>query len=243
MALHNATPPRRILLKLSGEAFSEGDSSLSQSACEKIAKAMALLRQNGQELAVVIGGGNICRGAFFSSTGLRRPAADQMGMLATMINGIALSEALEALKCPVTLFSSIECPSISTLFHWNLAQKKLSAGEILVLAGGTGNPFFTTDTAAALRASEIGADLLLKATKVDGIYDKDPLQNKNAIFYPTIRYSDMLAQKLMVMDATAIALCMSRRLAIRVFNMKLLFEPTFPKLLAEGNLGSLVIEN
>jgi uridylate kinase len=124
-----------------------------------------------------------------------------------------------------------------------LAQKKLSAGEILVLAGGTGNPFFTTDTAAALRASEIGADLLLKATKVDGIYDKDPLQNKNAIFYPTIRYSDMLAQKLMVMDATAIALCMSRRLAIRVFNMKLLFEPTFPKLLAEGNLGSLVIEN
>lgn len=235
------TQPKRLLLKLSGELLlSHGIAVIDAAACQRTAQALANLKQNGYQVAAVIGGGNICRGVCFEKRGWRRPAADQMGMLATMMNGLALKEALFALGCPVIHLTALDCPKVADTIRWDSAQAELEQGKIVLFSGGTGNPFFSTDTAAALRASEIQADLLLKATKVEGVFDSDPLTNPHARFYSSINYSEMLAQKLMVMDATAIALCRSCNLAIRVFHMNNIFSPSFPQLLAGGELGTYI---
>jgi len=231
----------RLLLKLSGEIMGgKVCLDIASSQCRRVALAIASLKEYGYQIGVVIGGGNVCRGISLSELGMRRQVADQVGMLATLINGLALQDALIQCNCDAILMSAIECPKVAELYRWDKAQTYLDSGIIAIFAGGTGNPYFTTDTAAALRANEINADLLLKATKVDGIYDKDPLLYHDAIFYEKISYSQCLAQKLQVMDATSIALCMSSFLPIRVFNMQLLYSADFPRLLLQGSFGTLI---
>jgi uridylate kinase len=211
---------RRILLKLSGESLMDPQPyGINQQATLQVAQAIRNLQQQGIQIGVVIGGGNIFRGIQADELGLARTPADQMGMLATMINGIALQQALESLGCDARLMSALDCPKVAEPYNWRAAMKHLNKGRILIFVGGTGSPYFTTDTAAALRASEIQADILLKATKVDGVYNKDPKKHPDAKRYPVISYSQVLAEKLGVMDATAIALCMSSRIPILVFNI------------------------
>jgi uridylate kinase len=233
--------PKRVLLKLSGEILMGSHSyGIEQDACGKIARALKEMKESGLELAVVIGGGNIFRGVNHKSLGLPRTPADQIGMLSTLINGIALQQALSLVDCEARLMSAIECPSVADSYQWRSALEYLSSGQIVIFGGGTGNPYFTTDTAAALRANEIHADILLKATKVDGIYNKDPLKHPEAKKYDHITYSQILAEKLEVMDATSIALCMSNRLPVFVFNMKLLVEGKILYVLDHQELGTLV---
>jgi uridylate kinase len=234
---------KRILLKLSGEMLMGGQAfGVNSQACQDLAKAVKTLSSNGIELGLVIGGGNIFRGINLKE-GMNRTPADQMGMLATLMNGIALQQALKDAGCPSRLLSALDCPKIAESYTWRKAMEYLSNGEALIFVGGTGNPYFTTDTAAALRASEINADILLKATKVDGIYSEDPLKNANAVKYDTLSYSQVLAQKLEVMDATAIALCRSNAIPIFVFNMRLLKENDIADLLFEQKRGTIVNGN
>lgn len=217
------SPYKRVLLKLSGESLSGPQQfGVSPDSCQQMALAIREIRQAGLEVAIVIGGGNIFRGVNLKELGMPRTPADQIGMLSTLINGIALQQALAVIDCPARLMSALECPKVAEPYNWSQALEALQKGSVLIFVGGTGNPYFTTDTAAALRASEIHADVLLKATKVDGIYNKDPLKYPDAIKYDVISYSQILAEKLEVMDATAIALCMSNRIPIFVFNMRLL---------------------
>jgi uridylate kinase len=238
-------PYKRILLKLSGELLMGGNNfGIDQTACEKVAKALIKLQQSGLEVAVVIGGGNIFRGIQLNNTGMSRTPADQMGMLATLMNGIALQQALEACGCKSKVMSALECPKVAESFNYRNAAHALKQGELLIFVGGTGNPYFTTDSAAALRAAEIDADILLKATKVDGIYNKDPLKNKDAIKYEHISYERVLAEKLAVMDATAIALCQYNTIPILVFNMQRLFtEDPYSQILPPQSQGTLVDAN
>lgn len=231
---------KRILLKLSGEILS-GDQKfgIHGSACQEIASAIKKMQQEGFEIAIVIGGGNIFRGVNLKELGMHRTPADQIGMLATLMNGISLQQALEGMGCKARVMSALDCPKVAESYNWHLAMEYLSKGEILIFVGGTGNPYFTTDTAAALRANEIHADILMKATKVDGIYNKDPLKNRDAVKYDTLTYSKLLSEKLEVMDATAAALCMSNKLPIFVFNMSLLNQQPLTRILAEKK-GTLV---
>ena len=165
-----------------------------------------------------------------------------MGMLATLMNGIALQQAFEQVGFPSLVMSALECPRVVDTYQWTKCNEALSSGKIVIFVGGTGNPYFTTDTAAALRAGEIGADALLKATKVNGIYSKDPLKFPDAQFYPRITYSQVLAEKLQVMDATSIALCRSNNIPVFVFQMELLSKPTLLNDLSTGAIGTLVDE-
>lgn len=233
-------PYKRVLLKISGESLmgSQGF-GVSTEACKKVASAIKEMHLAGLEVAVVIGGGNIFRGVNLKDLGMARTPADQIGMLATMINGIALQEALVSMYCKVKLMSALECPKVAEPYNWGKALEAILSGHILIFVGGTGSPYFTTDTAAALRASEIQADIYLKATKVDGIYNKDPLKHSDAVKYPTIAYSKILADKLEVMDATSIALCRSNQIPILVFNMEKLFNHQIIPVLAEQQ-GTLV---
>lgn len=234
-------PYKRILLKISGESLmGTNPFGVSTEACLHIAKALKDLHTAGLEVAVVVGGGNIFRGINLKDLGMARTPADQMGMLATLMNGIALKEALTSLYCKTRLMSALECPKVAEPYNWGQALEALSAGHIVLFVGGTGNPYFTTDTAAAMRACEIEADVLLKATKVDGIYNKDPLKYPDAVKYDTITYSQILAQKLEVMDSTSIALCMNNALPILVFNMKLLGSNQINSVLS-GQKGTLVV--
>lgn len=213
---------------------------ITPEACLSTAQAIKALSTAGIQVAVVIGGGNIFRGISLATVGMERTPADQMGMLATLINGIALQESLKAIGCPTKIMSALECPRIVEPYKWSTALEYLNNETTLIFVGGTGNPYFTTDTAAAMRASEIGADALLKATKVDGIYNKDPLKYHDAVKYPTITYSQMLAEKLEVMDATAVALCRSSAIPILVFNMATLKDGQILTLLGQQNFGTLV---
>lgn len=238
-------PYKRILLKLSGELLM-GDQTfgIDQNACEKVANALIKFQQAGLEVAVVIGGGNIFRGIQLNSSGISRTPADQMGMLATMMNGIALQQALEARGSDSKVMTALDCPKVAESFNYRNAIRALDLGTMLIFVGGTGNPYFTTDTAAALRAAEIKADILLKATKVDGIYDKDPLKSKNAKKYDHISYERVLAEKLAVMDATAISLCQTNALPILVFNMQRLFtDDPYTQILPPQSQGTLVDAN
>lgn len=232
---------KRILLKLSGEMLMQGQAfGINASACQNLALNIQHLHASGIEIGIVIGGGNIFRGTRLETLGIARSPADQMGMLATLINGIALQEALESVGCDAKLFSALECPKVAETYTWHKAMEALVSKLVTIFVGGTGNPYFTTDTAAALRASEIQADVLLKATKVDGIYSKDPLKYPDAVKYSSLSYSQMLAEKLEVMDSTAVALCRSNHIPILVFDMQKLKSDNISELLGQPNFGSLV---
>lgn len=237
------SPFRRVLLKLSGETL-RGDRGfgIDGKASEEVALYLQRIRRTGTELAVVIGGGNIFRGIDLQSN-MQRTPADHMGMLATLLNGIALAESLRASGAEVCVMSALDCPRVAESYNWRKADRLLSEGVIVIFVGGTGNPYFTTDSAAALRAGEMNADVLLKATKVDGIYDKDPLKYPDAKKYTTISYSQVLAEKLQVMDATAIALCRSSQIPIFVFNMSRLIEDPVEEILNDRQKGTWVSEH
>jgi len=212
---------KRVVLKLSGEALREPGSrdSISPQIASKIAGQIAEVQKMNVELAVVIGGGNIWRGLAASHRGMDRTTADYMGMLATVINGLALMSALEGLGVEVRVQTAIEMHSVAEPFILRRATRHLEQGRVVIFVAGTGNPFFSTDTTAALRANEIGAQVILKATKVDGVYDSDPKINPEAKRYTHITYSEALARRLQVMDSTAFSLCMDNRMPIIVFDM------------------------
>lgn len=212
----------RVLLKISGEGFCrEGSFGIEAPELDNIANQCAEVAQLGVELAIVVGGGNFIRGATFAEDGnIPRATADYMGMLATILNAVALQETLEKMGQPTRVQSAISVYSVCEPFIRRRAVRHLEKGRILILAAGTGNPFFTTDTCAALRATEIGADVLLKATKVDGVYSADPKTTPNAKLLNNISYDYVLSEKLRVMDLTAITLCMERKIPLVVFNLK-----------------------
>jgi len=210
----------RILVKLSGEALlGEGDYGIDPAVLKRIAGELQDIAQMGVQLAVVIGGGNIFRGAGLARAGMDRVAADHMGMLATVMNSLALQDALESLGLHARVMSAIRINEVCEDYIRRRAVRHLEKGRIAVFAAGTGNPFFTTDTAAALRAIEIDADVLLKATKVDGVYSDDPVRNAAAVRYTRLTFDKVLTDKLNVMDATAIVMCRDNRLPLRVFNL------------------------
>ena len=212
---------KRILLKLSGEALLGKQSfGVDPEVANFIAEEIKSVADLKVQICIVIGGGNIFRGLEASSKGMDRISADYMGMLATVINSLALQSALEMRGIPTRVQSSIEMPQVAEQFIKRRAVRHLEKGRIVIFAGGTGNPFFSTDTAASLRAMEINADVIMKATKVDGVYDCDPVKNKNAVMYKNISYIDVLTKNLKVMDATAISLCRDNDLPIIVFNMQ-----------------------
>ncbi len=223
---HPGTPAalpkyRRVILKISGEALrAEGSQdNISPQIVRSIAEQIKELKQLGVELAVVVGGGNIWRGLSASQRGMDRTTADYMGMLATVINGMALQSQLEELAVPTRVQTAIEMKNVAEPFIRRRAIRHLELGRVVIFVAGTGNPFFSTDTTAALRASEIGAEVILKATKVDGVYDSDPMTNASAKKFDTLSFSDALALRLKVMDSTAFSLCMDNQVPIIVFDM------------------------
>lgn len=204
---------------------------------KSIALSIRALLTKGIEVAIVIGGGNIFRGENTKDLSLERSSADHMGMLATIMNGIALSQAINAIGRDARVLSAVECPRFAETYTWRAANDYMSKGKVVIFVGGTGNPYFTTDTAAALRASEMGADILLKATKVDGIYNKDPIQHADAVRYEQISFGQILTENLQVMDASAIALCRTNNIPILVFN---LFDERPLYEVLEKQIGTLV---
>ncbi len=212
---------KRVLLKLSGEALREIGShdNISPPIVENIATQIKAAHQNGLEVAVVVGGGNFWRGVSASNRGMERATADYMGMLATVMNSLAVQSMLEAMDVPTRVQSAIEMKNVAEPFIRRVAMRHLELGRVVIFGGGTGNPFFSTDTTAALRASEINADVVLKATKVDGIYDSDPHKNPQAKRYETVSYQECLTRQLKVMDATAFSLCQENNMPIVVFSM------------------------
>jgi uridylate kinase len=212
---------RRIVLKISGEALKEKGSSdsVSPQIVQKVAASIAEVRKMGIEVAVVVGGGNIWRGLAASHRGMNRATADYMGMLATVINGMALMSALEDLGHPTRVQTAIQMNNVAEPFIVRKAIRHLENGRVVIFVAGTGNPFFSTDTTAALRANEIGAEVILKATKVDGIYDSDPKKNPAAVRFDTLTYSEAISRRLEVMDSTAFSLCMDNAMPIIVFDM------------------------
>jgi len=209
----------RILLKLSGEALGgEGASGINPNAVQSMAEQICEVRDLGVQVVVVVGGGNIFRGLSGSKRGVERATGDYMGMLATVINSLALQDALEKLGAPTRVQSAIAMSQVAEPFIRRRAVRHLEKNRIVIFGGGTGNPYFSTDTAAALRANEIGAEVILKATKVDGIYDSDPKKNPEAKRYTRISYLDALQQRLEVMDSTAFSLCMDNQMPIIVFD-------------------------
>ncbi len=210
----------RILVKLSGEALmGGGDYGIDPAVIKRIAGELQDIREMGVQVAVVIGGGNIFRGAGLARAGMDRVAADHMGMLATVMNALAMQDALEALGVQTRVMSAIRINEVCEDYIRRRAVRHLEKGRIVIFAAGTGNPFFTTDTAAALRAIEINADVLLKATKVNGVYSDDPVRNPKAQHYPRLTFDKVLNDKLNVMDATAIVMCRDNHLPLRVFNL------------------------
>jgi uridylate kinase len=212
---------KRILLKLSGEALmGEQTYGIDPAVATQIAKDIKEIQGMGVETAIVIGGGNIFRGVAASARGMDRATADYMGMLATVINALALQDALEQQDVVTRVVTAIEMRAVAEPFIRRRAIRHLEKGRVVVFGAGTGNPYFSTDTAAALRAMEIKADVIMKGTKVDGIYDADPMVKRDAVRYDQISYQQVLEQGLKVMDATAISLCMDNRLPIVVFNLR-----------------------
>lgn len=232
--------PKRILLKLSGETLL-GEQSFGI-GIESVQNLAASLKEISKEvqLALVIGGGNIFRGINLKALGMDRTPADQMGMLATLMNGIALQQALKNIGCSAIVMSALPCPKVAEDYNWQRANKYLSERSILIFVGGTGNPYFTTDSAAALRACEIQADILLKATKVNGVYSQDPLKFPQAKRYLSLTYSQYLAENLEVMDAASIVLCKNNHLPIFVFNMQMLGKESLKNILSNPENGTLI---
>jgi uridylate kinase len=213
---------KRIMLKLGGESLAaeEGAFGLDQGALTNISEEIREARDLGVEIAIVIGGGNILRGASLSSIGIERTTGDYMGMLATVINALALQHALEHVGIPTRVQSAIEIQAVSESYVRRRAIRHLEKGRVVIFAGGTGNPYFTTDTAASLRAMEISAEVIFKATKVDGIYSADPMTDETATKYQELSYLDVLKKGLKVMDSTSISLCMDNKLPMVIFNFR-----------------------
>ena len=216
----NPVQYRRVLLKLSGEALmGDLDYGIEPKVIQRIAAEIAAARKSGVEIAIVIGGGNIFRGAGLARAGMDRVTGDYMGMLATVMNALAIQDALESLDVFARVMSALQINEVCEDYIRRRAVRHLEKGRVVILAAGTGNPFFTTDTAASLRAIEIGADVLLKATKVDGVYDSDPMSNPDARRFETVSYDQVLSDKLSVMDATAIVMCRDNNLPLRIFDL------------------------
>jgi uridylate kinase len=239
--LHPGVKFRRILLKLSGEALMGSQNyGIEPSVLAQIADELIDVHSLGVEIALVLGGGNIFRGVAASSRGMDRAHADYMGMLATVINSLALQDALESRGSHTRVLSAIEMERLAEPYIRRRAIRHLEKGRLVIFAAGTGNPFFTTDTAASLRAMEIGAEIVMKATRVDGVYDKDPHKYKDARMYRRLSYLDVLNRNLGVMDSTAISLCRDNNLPILVFNMT---KPGNIRRVVLGEpLGTLVLE-
>ena len=234
-------PPlyRRILLKLSGEALmGDLDYGIQPEVIQRIAAEIAAVQKLGIEVAIVIGGGNIFRGAGLARAGMDRVTGDYMGMLATVMNALAIQDALESQNVFARVMSAIKIHEVCEDYIRRRAVRHLEKGRVVILAAGTGNPFFTTDSAASLRAIEIGADVLLKATKVSGVYDSDPQLNTNASLFDTVSFDKVLVDKLQVMDATAIVMCRDNNLPLRVFSMT--EDETLVKAMTDANVGTLV---
>lgn len=230
---------KRVLLKLSGEALmGEKGYGIDQKIVQFISKEIEEVSSLGVQLAVVIGGGNIFRGLEASSEGMERTTADYMGMLATVLNALALQNALEHRGIPTRVLSAIEMRELAEPYIRRRAMRHLEKGRVVIFAAGTGNPYFTTDTAAALRAMEIGAHVILKATKVDGVYSSDPLKDPRAKKFPEITFIDVLKKGLKVMDSTAVSLCMDNNLPIVVFN--LMGKGNVKKIIEGKKVGTLV---
>ncbi len=211
---------RRVLVKLSGEALmGSGEYGIDPAIIKRIALEIQEILALGVEVAVVIGGGNIFRGAGLARAGMDRVTGDHMGMLATVMNCLAMQDALEAIGTHARVMSAIRINEVCEEYIRRRAVRHLEKGRVVLFAAGTGNPFFTTDTAASLRAIEIGADLLIKATKVDGIYSADPVKDPSAVRYPTLTFDRVLDERLNVMDATAIVMCRDNHLPLQVFNL------------------------
>jgi len=212
---------KRILLKISGEILAgDGDYGIDPPVIQQIAREIKEVKNLGVEVAIVIGGGNIFRGMAASSKGMDRASADYMGMLATVLNGLALQDALEKIGVFTRVQTAIEMREVAEPYIRRRAIRHLEKGRVVIFAAGTGNPFFTTDTTASLRAMEIGAEVILKATKVEGIFEADPMVDKKARKFEELTYFDVLKKQLKVMDATAISLCMDHGIPIIVFNLK-----------------------
>ena len=231
---------KKILLKLSGEALmGDQEFGISSDVITSYAKQIKEIVDLGVEISIVIGGGNIFRGLSGAAQGVDRVTADHMGMLATVINSLALQNSIEKLGVPTRVQTAIEMPKVAEPFIKRRAQRHLEKGRVVIFGAGTGNPYFTTDTAAALRAIEMETDVVIKATKVDGIYDKDPVKYPDAKKYETVTYNEVLAKDLKVMDATAISLCRENKLPIIVFNS--LIEGNLKKVVMGEHIGTTVV--
>ncbi|MBI5695824.1 MAG: UMP kinase [Nitrospirae bacterium] len=233
------TKYKRILLKLSGEALMGSQAyGIDPAVVEEVSREVAEVAKSGVELAVVIGGGNIFRGIAASAKGMERASADYMGMLATVLNALALQNSLEKMGVPTRVLSAIEMKELAEAYIRRRAVRHLEKKRVVIFAAGTGNPYFTTDTAAALRAMEIGAEVIMKATKVDGVYSADPMKDKTATKFDELSYIEVLQKGLKVMDATAISLCMDNDLPIIVFSLT--SPGNIKKVVAGKKVGTIV---
>ena len=232
---------RRVLLKLTGESLQgAGEGGIDWSAAQRVARELRDVTKLGVQLAVVIGGGNFWRGRTAQNTGMNRITADQIGMVATVMNGLALRDALEEAGVPARVMTALEIPRLAETFQRDRAIRHLDKGRVVIFAGGTGNPLFTTDTAAALRAAEVRADVLLKASTVDGVYDSDPRKNPKAKRYARLSFSEAIARDLKVMDTAAFSLCKDSGVRIIVFDSR---QPGNIKRAVQGrDIGTLVTE-
>jgi uridylate kinase len=229
---------KRILFKISGELLKRQGQALSQEGLYHIIEALAFFQSQGLSIGVVIGGGNLFRGADLDKKIFRQAAADQIGMVSTLINGLALQEAAFSLGHRLRLFSSFSCPAVAEEISLNKIHQALDAGEMVLFSGGTGNPFFSTDSAAALRAGEMEADLLVKVTQVDGIYDRDPKEG-SAKKFSKLTYKEYIDRQLKVMDLSAVVLCMNRSIPILVISKEIWGMKKLDEILSEG-LGSII---
>jgi len=232
---------RRVLLKLSGEVLAgEQDFGIDPIKANYLAEEVQSIRESGVEVGLIIGAGNIFRGMQAASKGMDRVTGDYLGMLATIMNAISVQDALEKVGCETRTLSAISVSQIAEPYIRRRAIRHLEKGRVVIIAGGTGNPFFTTDSAAALRAVELNAEVVLKGTKVDGIYDKDPIVHEDAVKFETVSFSRVLNDNLRVMDMTAITLCKENNLPIRVFNIN--HTGDLKALVLGGKIGTLVSE-
>ena len=224
---------KRVLLKLSGEALVGNKKyGIDDTIIKEFASQVSQIQKQKTELIIVIGGGNFFRGSDLEKIGIQRVTADHMGMLATVINSLALQSSIEQLNIECRVMSSITIDAVCEKYIKRKAERHLEKGRIIILAAGTGNPYFTTDSAASLRAIELNAEIMLKGTKVDGIYDKDPVKYANAVLYKSISYSDILKKNLEVMDATAVVMCKENNMPLKVFNI-----------LKKGNLKKAILND
>ena len=231
---------KRVLLKLSGESLAEQDGGfgIDVEAIKYLAKEVLDGKNLGVEMAIVIGGGNIFRGATASNLGMERVTGDYMGMLATIINALALQHALEDVGIQTRVQTAIEIPQVAETYIRRRAIRHLEKGRVVIFAAGTGNPYFTTDTAASLRAVEIGADVIFKATKVDGVYSADPMEDDSAVKFSQLSYLEILKKGLQVMDSTSVSLCMDNKLPMIIFNVR--EKSSIKKVLMGEKIGTLV---